>query len=692
MEGIDISNGKMSQVILFKRSDLKKSIISKSTINQRNFINFFNFRKFTDGQLFAIMIYPLTKEEFLFKVIPGSCIGSEVTLSLSEGSNLKFEGFLFKGLLIDTGKSVIIMQGDPILSTSRELTIRLRKSGTIYNARQAKRYLCQNVNARIYSGSGEYSGTLWEFNPTGLRIDLLDFKSPESGPHVYTELIKVELRRDDKLIFSGISKLIRIENNGKTVVLAPMNIPQIRYSERKNRNPRLNLVPRPDVKFTHPLTGKRVSYDIININSSGFSVMVESDSTLLMPGMIIDEASIEFAGGLNIKCPVQVIYGEKKRNKFIQYGFMITDIDVKSYNHLFNVITRADDPYARVSYDVEMLSLWDFFFESGFIYPEKYTCIEQYKDDFKNTYEKLYHHCPDLFANLTYERNGLIYGHVSLIKAYERSWLVNHLAAKRMGLKITGLNVLRQILNYFDIFSRMPSIDMKYLIMYFRPDNNFPNYFFGGYCRAVDNPSHLSMDIFAYLTLEVSNSIPALPDNWALRQGTTQDIQDLRSSYKELSGGLMVDAFCLDVPKMPGESIEDLYEKHGLRRQCNIYTLFYDDKPQAYFVADHSDKGINLSDLINSIKVIVPHNSSVPWHVLHEAICECSRDYGTKTITIQVFPCEYLDKQGIQYKKKYVMWVLDTKYFHASIDIIKSMARFSLIKYLKRTISNFIRR
>ena len=82
------------------------------------------------------------------------------------------------------------------------------------------------------------------------------------------------------------------------------------------------------------------------------------------------------------------------------------------------------------------------------------------------------------------------------------------------------------------------------------------------------------MDIFAYLTLEVSNSIPALPDNWALRQGTTQDIQDLRSSYKELSGGLMVDAFCLDVPKMPGESIEDLYEKHGLRRQCNIYTLF----------------------------------------------------------------------------------------------------------------------
>jgi hypothetical protein len=411
-----------------------------------------------------------------------------------------------------------------------------------------------------------------------------------------------------------------------------------------------------------------------------------------MPGMITDEASIELAGGLNIKCPVQVVYGEKKRNKFIQYGFMITDIDVKSYNQLFNVITRADDPYARVSYDVEMVSLWNFFFESGFIYPEKYTCIEQYKDDFKNTYEKLYHHCPDLFANLTYERNGVIYGHVSLIKAYEKTWLVNHLAAKRMGIKVTGLNVLNQILNYLDIFSRMPSIGMKYMIFYFRPENSFPNYFFGGYCRAVDNPSHLSIDVFAYMTLEVPSSISTLPDNWALREGTAQDIQDLRSSYKMLSAGLMVDAFCLHMPKASGGSLEDIYAKHGLKRRCNLYTLLHDNKPQAYFVADHSDKGINMSELINNMKIIVPQDSCVPWNVLQKAICECGREYGTKTITLMIFPCDYLDSQGVQYKKRYAMWVIEAKYFHSTIDIIKNMARFSLFKYVKRTFNNFIRR
>jgi hypothetical protein len=678
-------------LIPYRRSDLKRSPFFSSSINQKQFINAINFRNFVGGQMFAHMVYPHTKDEFLFKVVPGPCTGSEVTFSLPEGSIQSFEEFIFKGLLIDNGKSVIMMQADPVLTTPHILTVKLRKTGAIYQARQAKRYLCQNVNARVYYGDIEYSGALYEFNPTGLRVELKGIAWTTSGSQPSPEPIKVELMRDGRLIFSGLSKIIRTENQGKTIVLAPMNIPQKRYSERKNRNPRLNLVPSPEVKFTHPLTGMRVSYDIVDINSSGFSVMVESDSSLLMPGMIIDEAYIELAGGLNLKCPVQVVYGEKKKKNFIQYGFMITDIDVTSYNRLFNVISRADDPYARVSYDVDMASLWNFFFESGFIYPEKYTSIAQYKDDFKETYKKLYHQCPDIFANLTYQRNGVIYGHVSLIKAYEKSWLVNHLAAKHIGLKITGHYVLNQILNYFDSITRMPSIGMDYLIIYFPPENRFPNDFFSGACRAVNDPSHLSMDVFAYLDLDLPETIPALPKGWTMRESTPRDIQDLRAAYKRLSEGLMVDAFCLDTPKTAGESIEDIYRKYGLKRMCSSYTLLHDNKPQAYFVADKSDRGINLSDLINSIKVIVPQTSSVPWYVLHAAICECGKDYGTKTVTVQIFPHEYMDRSGIHYKKRHVMWVLDTRYLHTNIDVIKNMARFNPAKYLKGVVSSFIR-
>jgi hypothetical protein len=697
---IDVHGGKELQenslldnpyLIPFRRSDLKRSPFFSSSIDQKQFVNAINLRNFVDDQIFAHMILPHTKEEFLFKVIPGPCTGSEVTFSLPEGSIHDFEDFVFKGLLVDNGKSVIMMHADPVLVTSRLLAVKLGKTGVIYQARHAKRHLCQNVHARVSYDDIEYAGALYEFNPAGLRIELKGIPWANSGSQVSAEPIKVDLMRSGRLIFSGMCKLIRTENQGKTIVLAPMNLPQKRNGDRKNRNPRLNLVPSPEVKFTHPLTGMRISYDIVDINSSGFSVMVDSDSSLLMPGMIIDEAFIDFAGGLNLKCPVKVVYGEKKKKNSIQYGFLITDIDVASYNQLFNVISRADDPYARVSYDVDMASLWNFFFESGFIYPERYTGIAQYKDDFKETYKKLYHQCPDIFANLTYERNGVIYGHVSLIKAYERSWLVNHLATKDIGMKITGHYVLKQILNYLDSITRMPSIGMDYMIIYLPPENRFPNNFFSNAYRAVNNTKHLSMDTFAYLNMDLPQSIPDLPKGWTVRESSPKDILNLGAAYKQLSDGILVDALCLDSVKHTGESIEDSYKKYGLARICSSYTLFHDNNPQAYFVVDRSDRGVNLSDLINSIKVIVPQNSTVPWYVLHAAICECGRDYDIKTITVQVFPCEYMDRAGIPYKKRHVIWVLDTHYLNANIDIIKDMARINPAQYLKGVVSSFIR-
>ncbi len=678
-------------LIPFRRSDMKRSPFFSSSINQKQFINAMNFRNFVDDQIFAHMILTHTKEEFLFKVVPGPCTGSEVTFSLPEGSIHGFEDFVFKGLFVDNGKSVIMMHADPVLVTSRLLAVRLGKTGVIYQSRQARRHLCRNVQARVTYDDMEYAGALYEFNPTGLRIELRGIPWADSQPRDSSDDIGVDLMRDGRLLFSGMSRLIRTENQGRTIVLAPMNVPQKRNGERKNRNPRLNLVPSPEVKFTHPLTGKRVSYGIMDINSSGFSVMVEADSSLIMPGMIIEEASIEFAGGLSLKCPVKVVYGEKKKKNCIRYGFLITDIDVASYNRLFNVISRADDPCARVSYDMDMASLWNFFFESGFIYPERYTGIARHKDDFKETYQKLYHQCPDIFANLTYERNGVIYGHVSLIKAYERSWLVNHLATKDMGLKITGHYVLKQILNYLDSITRMPSVGMDYLIIYLPPENRFPNNFFSSAHKAVNNPKHLCMDTFAYLSMDLAQSVPDLPRGWTLRESTPRDMGKLGDAYGKLSDGILVDALCLDPQKRNKDSIEDTYKKYGLGRVCGTYTLFHYDEPQAYFVADRSERGVNLSDFINSIKVIVPRDSSVPWYVLHAAICGCGSDYDMKTVPVQVFPCEYMDRAGIPYKKRHVIWVLDTRYLGANMDVIKDMARMNPARYLKGVVSSFIR-
>lgn len=682
---IDVHSGSELR-IPFTRSDFKRSFLPSSRVNQKTFINSINYKNFINGQMYVLMLFPPSGEEFIFKVIPGPCNGSEVSCYLPESSGHSFENHIFKGLLIDNGKSVIMMNADPVTVSSHSLTVNLHKSGNIYHSRKTTRYEARDVTALIKQGDMKYTGSLNEFNPAGLRLNLNDIPLTRGS----TDPIEIILSCAGKIVFLGTSSLIREYDQGITIVVKPINIPQTKYGGRKYRNPRLALVPGPRINFTHPFTGKSIFYDIVDISSSGFSVLVESDISQLMPGLIIDEAIIEISDGLRLKCSCQVVF-EINQKKQTRYGFLITDMDFPSYSSLFNIVSRAHDPYARVSYDVDMESLWSFFFESGFIYPDKYSSISEYRNDFKKTFEKLYHHCQDIFADVTYQYNGNIYGHVSLVKAYERSWLLHHLAAKPFRRKITGLFVMNQMLNFLDGFSRMPKVGMDYLIFYYRPENRFPDFFFGGLARAFNKPSQLSLDIFAYFNFYMSQETSLLPQGWTIRESTEDDIYNLRVAYKQLSEGLMIDAFCLNTPKPALGSIEDLYRNHGLIRKCGVYTLLHKDKSQAYFIVDQSDRGMNLSDLINSVKTIIPCDSVITKDILQAGIHECGKVYGTKTIAVQVFPCDFMDKINFKYNKRYVMWTLDVNYFETYIEHIKGMAKFNRFKYIINMIAKLFK-
>ena len=669
------SSHKYPQAMQFKRANLKRSMFSSSRVDQKKIINIINFHNFNDEQVFALMVYPLTKEELLFRVLPGPCIGAELICTLPEGTHLSFDNFELKGLVIDNGKSIILMQADPIRASSQSITMKLRKSGTIYNTRHAKRFYCHLVDAVLKQGDREIEGSLEEFNPSGLRISLkgniTEVMSSLSSDGEFT----IHLTRGDDRIFSGLGNLIRVEDKNNVLVVNPLNLPQQRYKPRKFRNPRMIFSPVPKVIFNHPFTLKRVIFDVVDITTSGFSVVANSDTSLLIPGMIIDIVTITRPGLFKMKCSAQVVHASPQQKNRIKYGFAIKDIDVVTYNQLFDMYSNAIDRHANVSRDVNMDLLWEFFFESGFIYPNKYSCFSQYKEEYKKTYETLYHNSPEIFANFTYQENDAIYGHVSIIKSYERTWMIHHLAATPMGTKRTGLFVLNHILNYFDGFYRMPSIGMDYMIFYFRPDNKFPDHFFGGFCREYKNPQGCSMDCFAYITQPLTATKTALPENWTLSECSREDIVELRSSYKKLSGGLMVDAFCLDGEIDAAGSINDLYRKYGLKREYKAHVLKHSGMTKAYMIVDESDMGVNLSELLNSIKIIVTDNTDLPWSILKASLGSFSGLYRTSNVPVLIYPYQYADKQGITYSKKYNLWVLSARASDDYSEHLKTQAK-----------------
>ncbi|HPR51836.1 MAG TPA: hypothetical protein PLU81_08620 [Deltaproteobacteria bacterium] len=681
-------------MIPFTRRDLITQ--SSKNLKQKTFLNSVNHVHFMCGQIFANIVHTVTNQEYLIRVTPEPCRGTEITCALPENIPCGTNELELKTLLIDDGKIISVMPVETISLNSSSFKARIQEKGYIFSERNGKRFRCSFVTATIKQEENVIEGILDDFNPNGLKIVPNDSFETWIVKIDLSKNLNIDLYRQEQCVFSGPCRCIRKEDEGNAVILEPLNIEWSIYKGiyigKKNRNPRLNLVPSPKITFDHPFIRNRVTYDISDITSSGFSIHERIDQSFLMPGMIIKDMDIVHAGEITLRCDAQIVYAKKRDNRTLRFGFAILDIEVKTYNRLFNILSNAEDPNAQISYEVEMNALWDFFFESGFFYPEKYLCISRYKEEFKNTYEKLYHNCQEIFASITYQENGKIYGHVSLIKAYEKTWMVHHLAAKHMGRKRTGLFVLNQILNYLDGFYRMPSIGMKYLIFYFRPENKFPDFFFGDACRSYNQPTRCSMDIFAHLTLDLLPQTSDMPDGWSIRISSPEDIEEMKKSYEQISGGLMIDAFCLDTEDCEEKSLETVYAEKGLNRKYNCHTLICNDERKAYLIADHSNKGINLSELLNSVKVFVPDAESVPWNVMHHAISKCGHDYGTKNITLHVFPCEYLDSVGVNYEKRYNMWVLDVRYIDQIIDYIKQKYRFTLLKMAKSFLKDLFRK
>ncbi|MDZ7582500.1 MAG: hypothetical protein U5R30_18445 [Deltaproteobacteria bacterium] len=88
-----------------------------------------------------------------------------------------------------------------------------------------------------------------------------------------------------------------------------------------------------------------------------------------------------------------------------------------------------------------------------------------------DTYEKLYTQSPTIARHFIYQEKGNILGHMAMVRFYEEAWLIHHHAARKSALNKAGLIVLKQISHFINDSCRLNAIHLKYVIMYYRPNN-----------------------------------------------------------------------------------------------------------------------------------------------------------------------------------------------------------------------------
>jgi hypothetical protein len=682
-------HGVLPFLIPFASTNLKNKSVFSKKLSKRAITNTLNHLNFVGKTVFANLVFVQTGEEFLVTVHPEPCSGEFFTCRLPQSEVHDFSTFEFKSLILDDGQEIIHISGKAEQITKDKLVIRLPEKGFVLNTRQAKRFQSSFIEVILRKGDLKVIGKLDDFSASGLKVLIEDNFSEMDILSKHNELVQIRLFRNNQLVYTGFGTISRVSGKDRACVVIPSRKPFTKYAQRRLRHPRLNTSPSPRVEFYHPLVGRMVSYDVVDLTTSGFSIKERSDRLLFLPGMTFNKARLVFSGEFNLNFSTQAIYIKDLRGGMSKLGFSITDIDPVSYRRLFNLLTRSHDSHSLALGKVSADALWQFFFKTGFVYPEKYKCIEQNKEHYLKIYDRLYNECPELFASIIYQQNDELYGHVSLFRAYPGTWMVQHLAALPLGRKRTGLFVLNHVLNFLDGAHRMKSIGMNYLVFNYRPENKFPNFFFGGVCRRLNDPKMCSIDVSAYISYPLPDAIGNLPTGWEIMPCNKDDIAALHEAYHRHSQGLFIESLCLECSDDP---LWKTYENHGLMRSCRAYALKKDGDYMAFFILERSDRGLNLSDLLNSIRIFLsyPDPKFMPWDILQTAISILGREYHSPTVVLQVFPLEYCKAADVIYNKRYTVWVAKTRYFDPYFDAIKQMTRFSFIKYIKSLIEDML--
>ncbi|MBW1924767.1 MAG: hypothetical protein JRJ35_14975 [Deltaproteobacteria bacterium] len=662
--------------------------LSKDTprVDRTQLINKINFLHFMGESLGVLIHHPASQDRVLLRAMPGPCAGEEVscrwTAPLPAGGFPPTLRFLY--LMLDSGKSMILVPAEIFEFRNDGFSVTLPKTGFVVSHRAVIRYPGSNVEVELSQNGFRAHGRIADFSVLSCRVRLNAEACHALHAFDPRKALAVRMGSGDEACFEGTCRCLRQQGDPKSreIVLAFEEPNRKVFAESPARNPRQRLVPCATVTFTHPLLKKKMEMEVFDISTAGFSILEMDDQGMLFPGLVIPNLRINGDGGSALRCMAQVIYSRRESERERRSGLAIVDIDMESYTRLAQRLVRVMDPYFNISGRLDLREMWDLLFSSGIIPPQSYERLGNHLQALKKTYQKIYADRPQVVRHFTYQKNGRIYAHMAMVHAYPRAWMLHHHAARGHEEGGAALEVLKEVVYFLNDMRRFRFANLDYTICYFQPQNALADQVFGRFARSLKNPRACSMDLFSYHLFQTTEASTGLGKGWSLRKSTKKDLTLLEKTYEERSGGLMLEALGLPRALPEAATLAATYAQNGLIREMEVYSLKQGRDPKAILLLNRSDLGLDLSDLLNGVKVWVLDPHTLSWDMVCSAAAKLLRSRKIQEAPVLCYPMDWVEAQEAPYERQYLFWALGSRPGHeggdAFMDFMKRKFKLSL--------------
>lgn len=660
---------------------------TRPPFNRSYLINKLNYINFQNGTVQVVLRHHRFNQTTIGTASPLPCEGSKLECHWSEPERVAplLENYRFTALYVNDGRHALEVKPKLLSIDAKGLVLELpEKCWEVANRRET-RFACSRIPIQVIQNSMLFRGELLEFSTRAFRISLA-LPPPQSFQCLdHAKPLNLIVCEGRELVFTGDFTILKSDNgrHQRQFVLEPKIKSIQRYNARVYRSKRIELKPAPNIVFRHPLTRQLVNLKVLDLSGSGLSVTEGVGHSLLLPGMMLNDVELVFADTLALRFKAQVLYRNLKEDQGdsgdIANGLAIIDMESGDHLKLLSLLHQAENQNAYINTRVELDALWDFFFETGFIYPKKYAFIQANKEQIKETYWKLYTQNPTIARHFIYQTQGRIMAHMGMVRLYENAWLIHHHAARKRSMVRAGLTVLNQIGCFTYDSHRLYSMHMKYLMCYFRPDNNFPNSIFGGFARYINDRDCCSLDDFAYFHLEDREAKdPGLPDGWELRPADATDIQEVEQWFQHQVGGLMLDCLDLDTEMFASQELIDEYRQHDFQKDRLLLSLRRHNRIQGLIAIHRTDIGLNLSDLTNCVKVLLVDTGHLNRRMLAKTLRHVFQECAlSPEMPILLYPAEFAEQATIPVEKNYSLWILNTRYSDKYFGFLEKMFKLA---------------
>jgi hypothetical protein len=632
-----------------------KGLEDRKPVSKNQLVNKLNFINFQDSTLLINFKHRNYHKRLTLSARPQPCLGDTLNCAWekSEEGLQILDFYEFQNILIPDNQNLIQVEPELIRMDKKVIRLRLPDFGFEVSSRKVIRYGCQNIKAQLIQNSTLFCGTLVDFNASSLKIELKT-TPPQTFEWINSESpVNLILSDHRETYYSGECEIIRQSTGRKSrvYILRPLVHEIQRFKHKEFRSQRYHLTPSPDVLFRHPFTNKMFDLKVVDLSGAGFAVEENQNNSVLLPGMILPALELSFANSFKIQCRAQVVYRKtieaEKAGNWVKCGVALLDINIKDHVKLISILQQTKNGKSYFCNRVNLDELWNFFFETGFIYPDKYKHIEKNKHQIKATYEKLYNKDSNIARHFIYQDNGRIMGHMAMLRYYKKTWLIHH----------------------HNNSHQLDSLHMDYLICYYRPENKFPSRVFGGAANSIHDLKGCSIDTFAYYRHQCNSGEAQHP-------ASRVDLLELENFYQHVSGGLMLDAADLRPNHHRIDELTEEYKRLDLQRDRRLFALRQEDQLKAIFMVNLTDLGLNLSDLTNCIKVFIIDQKAFSANILRATLDLLARKHQKADLPALIYPVAFVDEQGLAYQKCYNFWALSLQFTDQYFKYINRLLRF----------------